>query len=139
MPRACAFMPSIAPVSTEVSPWLTWVEEPSTITACPPSRAAAPAQDDFVRVDWSKNSAQKSCCGKNAGTRPRRSRAWSVSASDAQRLDLGRGPVLGEQHAPPVERLEDRAVEAGRVGGCEGAHRVSSLGAGRCWGHGGRR
>ena len=57
MPRAWAFMPSIAPVSTAVSPWATWVEEPSTITGCMPSRAVAPAQADFVRVELSKKSA----------------------------------------------------------------------------------
>ncbi len=57
MPRACAFMPSIAPVSTAVSPCETWVDEPSTITGCMPRRAAAPAHADFVRVELSKNSA----------------------------------------------------------------------------------
>ena len=31
-PMAWAFMPSMAPVSAAVSPWATWVEEPSTIT-----------------------------------------------------------------------------------------------------------
>ena len=56
-PRAWAFMPSIAPVSAAVSPWDTWVDEPSTITGCMPRRAAAPAQADLVRVELSKNIA----------------------------------------------------------------------------------
>ena len=50
-------MPSIAPVSSAVSPCSTWVVPPSTITGRMPSRAAAPAQADFVRVELSKNSA----------------------------------------------------------------------------------
>ena len=57
MPRAWAFMPSMAPVSAADSPWATWVEEPSTITGCIPRRAAAPAQADRVRVEWSKKRA----------------------------------------------------------------------------------
>ena len=56
-PSACAFIPSIAPVSAAVSPCETCVEDPSTITGCIPSRAAAPAHADFVRVELSKNSA----------------------------------------------------------------------------------
>ncbi len=35
----------------------TCVEEPSTITGCMPSRAAAPAQADLVRVELSKKRA----------------------------------------------------------------------------------
>ena len=50
-------MPSIVPVSSAVSPWATCVEEPSTMTGCMPSRAAAPAQADLVRVELSKNMA----------------------------------------------------------------------------------
>ncbi len=57
MPRAWAFMPSMAPVSSAVSPWATCVEEPSTITGCMPRRAAAPAHADFVRVELSKKRA----------------------------------------------------------------------------------
>ncbi len=57
MPRAWAFMPSMAPVSSAVSPWLTWVLLPSTMTGHAPRRAAAPAHEDLVRVDWSKKSA----------------------------------------------------------------------------------
>ena len=56
-PSACAFMPSMAPVSRAVSPCATCVDEPSTITGWAPSRAAAPAQLDFVRVELSKKSA----------------------------------------------------------------------------------
>ncbi len=43
----------------------------------------------------------------------------------AQRLDLGRAPVLGEQHAAPVEGVERRGVEAGKGGD---RHRHSSAG-----------
>jgi len=50
-------MPSIAPVSSAVSPWATWVDEPSTITGAMPRRAAAPAHADFVRVELSKKRA----------------------------------------------------------------------------------
>ena len=50
-------MPSMAPVSTAVSPWATWVEEPSTITGCMPRRAAAPDQALRVLVERSKNRA----------------------------------------------------------------------------------
>ena len=56
-PSAWAFIPSIAPVSSAVSPWATWVLLPSTITGCMPNRAAAPAQADLVRVELSKNIA----------------------------------------------------------------------------------
>ena len=56
-PMAWLFMPSIAPVSEAVSPWSTWVEEPSTITGIMPRRVAAPAQADLVRVLLSKNIA----------------------------------------------------------------------------------
>jgi len=51
------FMPSIAPVSLGVSPWATWVEEPSTMTGIMPRRVAAPAHADLVRVELSKNIA----------------------------------------------------------------------------------
>ena len=57
IPSAWAFMPSMAPVSAAVSPWATCVDVPSTITGRMPSRAAAPAQADFVRVELSKKSA----------------------------------------------------------------------------------
>ena len=57
MPRAWAFIPSMAPVSAAVSPWETCVEEPSTITGCMPRRAAAPAHADLVRVELSKKRA----------------------------------------------------------------------------------
>ncbi len=57
MPIACEFMPSIAPVSSAVSPCSTWVLLPSTITGRMPRRLEAPAHADFVRVELSKNSA----------------------------------------------------------------------------------
>src|ERR1051326_6925407 len=43
MPSACAFMPSIAPVSSAVSPWSAWVAPPSPLTRPLPRRGAGPA------------------------------------------------------------------------------------------------